>query len=241
MRRYGVAGCPLGHSLSAEYFRRKFASEGIDADYALYPVDDVSKVLRLGLDGFNVTIPYKKSIMPLLDGVSDEAAAIGAVNCVKRRGGGYFGFNTDAEGIARSLDSLRRDYTRALILGSGGASAAVQYVLRQRGIPFRVVSRHASKGDLTYDALTEHAVSECDLIVNTTPVGMYPDTDSCPQIPYDALTPRHTLFDVVYNPAVTRYMAEGAARGAAVLGGMTMFEAQAEASWRIWNGDSAQQ
>lgn len=241
MRRYGVAGCPLGHSLSAEYFRRKFAAEGIDADYALYPTDDIKDVLRIGLDGFNVTIPYKKSIIPLLDGVSDEAAAIGAVNCVKRCGGGYYGFNTDVEGIARTLDSLHRDFDSALILGSGGASAAVQYVLAKRGIPFRVVSRHAAKGDVTYDMLTEQAVAECALIVNTTPVGMYPDTDSCPAIAYEAIAPHHTLFDVVYNPAVTRFMSEGSARGAAVVGGMTMFCAQAEASWRIWTEDSAQQ
>lgn len=240
MRLFGLIGKPLGHSLSATFFNEKFAREGIDARYRPFELDCIEDIATLPaeIEGFNVTIPYKQTVIPYLDELSPEARAIGAVNCVVCRNGRRTGHNTDIIGIRESLDALFAGETAesALILGTGGASAAVQYVLAERDIPYLTVSRNPLRGNLTYDGLDAELIKESRLIINTTPAGMFPDTESAPQLPYDALDSRHLLFDLVYNPRLTRFLRSGREAGAAVADGMTMFTAQAEASWRIWNG-----
>ena len=182
MKHYGLIGRPLGHSASARYFTAKFEREAIDAEYSLYELPDIDAVdamLPADIEGFNVTIPYKREIIPLLDEVSPEAQAVGAVNCVKCHDGVRTGYNTDVVGIRHSLDRLlgSEESVKALVLGTGGASQAVQYVLAERGIEFLIVSRDATKGNITYDDLTPAIVAEYRLIINATPVGMYPHTD----------------------------------------------------------------
>jgi shikimate dehydrogenase len=237
MKHFALIGYPLGHSLSASYFGEKFAREGIAADYTPLAIESVEEVLPYceELEGFNVTIPHKQAIIPLLAAISDEAAEIGAVNCVKVTPDGLIGYNTDVEGIRKSLEGVELQGTKALILGTGGASKAVQYVLRKGGAEVKVVSRTQSAADLTYEDLSEEIIGEHLLIVNTTPLGMYPNIDSAPALPYSAISPKHTLFDCVYNPRQTRFLQLGAERGACTIDGMRMFIAQAEASWRIWS------
>lgn len=240
MKHYGLVGYPLGHSLSAAYFGEKFGHEGIDADYTLAAIASIEELPSVvdGWSGFNVTIPYKKAVVPFLAHVSAEATAVGAVNCVRReRDGSLSGFNTDIEGIRATLASfgdLRG--IKALVLGSGGAAAAVRYVLRERGVVFLTVSRTKERGDSVYADLTEECVAEHRLIINATPVGMYPAIDNAPALPYGAITARHILFDLIYNPAQTKFLALGAAQGARIFNGHEMFVRQAEASWRIWSG-----
>ncbi|MBQ2703467.1 MAG: shikimate dehydrogenase [Alistipes sp.] len=239
MKHYGLIGRPLGHSASARYFTAKFEREAIDAEYSLYELPDIGAVetmLPADIEGFNVTIPYKREIIPLLDEVSPEAQAVGAVNCVKCHDGVRTGYNTDVVGIRYSLDKLlgSEEGVKALVLGTGGASQAVQYVLAERGIEFLIVSRDATKGNITYDDLTPAIVAEYRLIINATPVGMYPHTDEAPALPYEALTGANLLFDTIYNPARTEFLARGERAGAQTINGEAMFEAQAEASWKIW-------
>ena len=239
MKHYGLIGRPLGHSASARYFTAKFEREAIDAEYSLYELPDIGAVetmLPADIEGFNVTIPYKREIIPLLDEVSPEAQAVGAVNCVKCHDGVRTGYNTDVVGIRHSLDRLlgSDEGMKALVLGTGGASQAVQYVLAERGIEFLIVSRDATKGNLTYDDLTPAIVAEYRLIINATPVGMYPHTNEAPALPYEALTGANLLFDTIYNPARTEFLARGERAGAQTINGEAMFEAQAEASWKIW-------
>lgn len=239
MRHFGLIGHPLGHSRSAELFNGRFRREGIDAEYTLYDLPDMDNVREAvkGLSGFNVTIPYKKSIIRYLDRLDTEAEAIGAVNCVKVCGDGTLcGYNTDAEGIRVALSgvgSLRGE--SALVLGSGGAAAAAVHVLAELGMEVRTVSRSRGRGDLTYSDLTEDIVGGCRLIVNATPVGMYPNVSERPDIPYSAITPQHVLFDLIYNPCMTEFLKAGAAMGAHTINGEEMFLRQAEASWRHWN------
>ncbi len=239
MKHYGLIGRPLGHSASARYFTSKFEREAIDAEYSLYELPDIGAVdamLPADIEGFNVTIPYKREIIPLLDEVSPEAQTVGAVNCVKCHDGVRTGYNTDVVGIRHSLDRLlgSEESVKALVLGTGGASQAVQYVLAERGIEFLIVSRDATKGNLTYDDLTPAIVAEYRLIINATPVGMYPHTNEAPALPYEALTGANLLFDTIYNPARTEFLARGERAGAQTINGEAMFEAQAEASWKIW-------
>jgi len=226
MRRFGLIGRPLGHSASAKYFTEKFRKEGLsDCEYALYELPSVEELPSLlaampELCGLNVTIPYKRSVMHLLDRIAPEAQAIGAVNCIRRlRNGTLEGHNTDIAGLRAALDRLQ----------------AVQYALAERGIPFALVSRDAAKGNYTYDNLPCEAVAESRLIVNASPVGTYPAVGEAPRIPYAYITPEHFLLDLVYNPPLTRFLDCGLRRGARVLNGETMFRGQAEASWRIWN------
>lgn len=245
MRRYGLIGRPLGHSASAAYFTEKFAREGIaDCAYALYELPHAGALTELleqvpDLCGLNVTIPYKRDMIPLLDSLTQEAAAVGAVNCIRRLPGGRLeGHNTDVTGLRAALDELLGAETaeHALILGTGGASQAVQYVLAERNIPFALVSRDPAKGNYTYDDLPCEVVEQSRLIVNASPVGTYPHADEAPRIPYGYVTPSHRLLDLVYNPPLTCFLDYGRQRGARILNGRTMFVAQAEASWRIWNG-----
>lgn len=243
MRRFGLIGRTLGHSASAAYFTEKFRTEIIsDCVYALYElseIDDLPALLARETDlcGLNVTIPYKQDVLPFLDSLSDEAAAIGAVNCIRRTGNRLEGFNTDVAGLRAALAELLdgESVDAALVLGTGGASLAVQYVLAEQGIPFELVSRDAARGNYTYDNLPCEVVAQSRLIINATPVGTYPDCDEAPRIPYAYVTPAHRLLDLVYNPSLTQFLAYGAQRGARVRNGQTMFVTQAEASWRIWN------
>lgn len=240
MKHYGLIGRPLGHSASARYFTAKFEREGVDAEYALYELPEIGALERLlpsDIEGFNVTIPYKREIMPLLDAISAEAQAVGAVNCVKCCAGRRTGYNTDVVGIRHTLNRVlgSEEGVKALVLGTGGASQAVQYVLAERGIEYLIVSRDLMRGNLTYEDLTPEIVAEYRLIINATPVGMYPHTEQAPALPYDALTGANILFDTIYNPVRTEFLARGESAGAQTINGEAMFEAQAEASWQIWN------
>lgn len=245
MKRFGLIGKKLGHSFSAKYFAEKFEREGLlECDYSLYELPEIECVkefmLTPDLVGFNVTIPYKQQIIPYLDALDAQAREVGAVNCVKiERDGRRVGYNTDVDGIRLSLDKLLGEETvgSALVLGTGGASQAVQYVLRERGIDYKVVSREKGKADLTYDDLTQEVMATHRLIINASPVGMYPACENCPDIPYAMLSGSHFLFDLVYNPLTTRFMELGAEQGAATLSGIDMLYAQAESAWRIWNRD----
>lgn len=243
MRRYGLIGHPLGHSASARYFNAKFEAEALDdCRYELYDLDRIEDLPRLlvstpDLRGFNVTIPYKEQILPYLDRLSPEAAQIGAVNCVRRTQGALIGYNTDVVGLRDALNLLLGNDrpSSALILGTGGASRAVRHVLTERGIAFKTVSRSAQRGDLTYAQLSEEVMASHTLIIQATPVGTWPHTDAAPDIPYEWLTPAHALLDLIYNPACTRFLAQGRVHGAKIQNGECMFRSQAEASWNIWN------
>ena len=245
MKRFGLIGKKLGHSFSAKYFAEKFEREGLlECDYSLYELPEIECVkefmLTPDLVGFNVTIPYKQQIIPYLDALDAQAREVGAVNCVKiERDGRRVGYNTDVDGIRLSLDKLlgEEKVSAALVLGTGGASQAVQYVLRERGVNYKVVSREKGKADLTYDDLTQDVMATHRLIINASPVGMYPACDNCPDIPYAMLSGSHYLFDLVYNPLTTRFVELGAEQGAATLSGIDMLYAQAESAWRIWNRD----
>ena len=239
MRHFGLIGRELGHSFSAKFFNAKFKSEEIDADYQLFEIESIIKLGELlgrnPLDGFNVTIPYKESIIPYLDDLSDVAREVGAVNCVEVRNGKLIGHNTDVTGIEASLHWLEADEgCKALVLGTGGASKAVQYVLRKRGVEFKVVSRDSNRGDVTYETLTAEIIAEHKLIINTTPVGMYPNVDEAPAIDFEAIGSDHRIFDLIYNPAQTELLRRAEECGAQTMGGMLMLQTQAIASWHIW-------
>lgn len=241
MKRFGLIGKPLSHSFSQRWFTELFAREGLAKHrYDLMPLESVEDFPRLlretpGLVGLNVTIPYKQSIIPYLDAMDPLAAAVGAVNTISIRNGKTTGYNTDVEGFRSSLiPLLNGKKPRALVLGTGGASRAVAFVLREMGIKFRMVSRSPERGDLTWDMLDPIVVKVCNLIVNTTPLGMYPDVNTAPLLPYGAIGKAHVLVDLVYNPEHTHFMELGKTNGATVVNGMRMLEAQAEAAWRIW-------
>ena len=237
MRHYGIIGYPLLHSFSAKYFNEKFAKEGIDAEYSLYPTKEESlklKVERLldSLDGFNVTLPYKQAVIPFLNRLDETAQAIGAVNVVHQR----VGYNTDCLGFMDSIRPILRDYDRkALVLGTGGASKAACYGLKKLGITPTLVSRTPKEGQLGYKDLTQDVMQAHTVIVNCTPLGMLPDVDSCPDIPYEMLSARHLLFDCVYNPDETLFLSNGKAQGATIRNGIEMLIGQAKAAWKIWN------
>lgn len=241
MRRYALIGRKLAHSFSKRYFTQKFDAEGIDAQYELIELEDVASIRDVVtsdscLCGLNVTIPYKQTIMPLLDEITEEAKCVGAVNCISVENGRLVGHNTDIEGIAATLDCLGVEHVQgALILGTGGASKAVGHVLRQRNIPYYTLSRDTQRGDFAYDNLPHEVIANNRLIINTTPLGMYPDIESAPAIDYSAIGSHHIIFDLVYNPEPTLFMRRCKERGAKVMGGSLMLAAQAEASWRIWN------
>lgn len=240
MRHFGLIGRKLGHSFSAKFFTAKFRSEEIDADYQLYELESIGLLPKLmadyHLDGFNVTIPYKESIIPYLDELTPEARDVGAVNCVVLRESSLIGHNTDITGIEASLHWLDLDDgCKALVLGTGGASKAVQYVLRKLGMEYMVVSRDKSRGDVTYDELSHEVIASHHLIINTTPLGMHPDIESAPEIAYTAITSEHRAFDLVYNPANTEFLRRAKEQGATTMGGIMMLQTQAIASWHFWN------
>lgn len=242
MRRFGLIGFPLSHSFSQQYFSDKFRKEQISGCvYENFPLRDISELqqvlaLHPDLAGLNVTIPYKEQVLPFLHHRHEVVQEIGACNCIRIDNGELTGFNTDVTGFENSLlQYLQPAHRRALVLGTGGAAKAIHYVLRKRGIEFLEVSRNPSSGrQISYNQVTPALVEEYTLIVNTTPVGMYPQVDQCPELPYEAMSPAHYLFDLVYNPAMTLFLQKGAAQGATVKNGMDMLVIQAEESWRIW-------
>lgn len=236
MRHFGIIGKPIEHSFSASYFTEKFKRESIDAEYSLYLCETLNEALVQieKLDGCNVTIPYKQAIIPYLRALDKRAEEIGAVNVVKEG----VGYNTDCIGFTESLKPLLLPYDKqALVLGNGGVAQAVCYALRQLGIIPTIVSRHPDKRILGYDQLTSAVMEEHTLIVNCTPLGMWPDTENKPAIPYDHITARHLLYDCIYNPEETQFLKEGQKRGARTINGMQMLHLQAEAAWKIWNNN----
>lgn len=234
MKRLGLIGHPLSHSFSKAYFTEKFEREGLECEYENYDIDDIALVRDVDLTGFNVTSPYKEAIIPYLDELDPIAAEVGAVNTVKvLPDGRLIGFNTDVIGFAETVFGAELQKT-ALILGTGGASKAVQYALRQLDIRYSIVSRSIGKGDYQYEELTPEIIQSHLLIVNATPVGMAPNINEAPNLPYDAITPQHTLIDLIYNPEETLFLRNGKERGATTINGLTMLHAQAEASWEIW-------
>ena len=245
MRVFGLIGFPLSHSFSPDYFAQKFSKEGIeDASYRLFPIENIDKINELlssenKICGLNVTIPYKQQVISYLDEVDETARVIGAVNtiCVSRTTSGIKlkGYNTDVIGISDSLQG-QEHHKRALILGNGGASKAVIYVLNQLKIQFTIVSRTPKANDqISYDQLTGKIIQENTLIINTTPLGMSPNTTDCPPIPYKAIGQNHFIFDLIYNPKETLFIKNAHQNGAQTINGILMLYSQAEASWQLWN------
>lgn len=246
MKKFGIIGYPLGHSFSPGYFNEKFENEHIDAHYDKYElpiITDLQGVLDYTpeLCGFNVTIPYKEKVMAYLDVISPEARAIGAVNVVKvthkDNGKPYLeGFNSDIIGFSRSIQPiLEKHHKKALILGTGGASKAVNYGLKQLGLETLFVSRTMRDNTIQYAQITPQLLEEYTVIVNCTPCGMAPHFEECPDIPYEALTSKHLLYDLIYNPDETLFLKKGKEQGAITKNGLEMLLLQAEAGWEIWN------
>jgi shikimate dehydrogenase len=246
MRLFGLIGYPLTHSFSKTYFAEKFKKEQIRncryENFELKTIDELPKMITQnpGLQGFNITIPYKESVLQFLDKNSELVLQTGACNCIKIIDGKLIGFNTDVIGFERSLLNKVQPYqTNALILGTGGASKAVEFVLKRNGIHFTKVSRQHSEHGLTYTELTPALIKENLLIINTSPVGMYPHTRELPELPYEGITAKHFLFDLIYNPEKTLFLKAGEEKGATIQNGYDMLIGQAEESWRIWNDPAA--
>ncbi len=242
MRQFGLIGFPLSHSFSKGFFAEKFSTENIlDAHYENYPIESIDLFKSLwennsNLNGLNVTIPYKKAVIPFLQNPSKVVEAIQACNCIRLYDGVLYGYNTDVIGFEQSLlPYLKPQHQKALIFGTGGAAAAVEWVLQKLGISYQFVSRTESKGGLTYESLDASIISAHTLLINTSPVGMYPNIEEAPALPYDAITDQHHLYDLVYNPAQTKFLALGASQGATTQNGLEMLHIQANASWEIWN------
>ena len=245
MKKYGLLGYPLGHSFSKNYFNQKFEAEKIDAEYLNFEIPDIKEIKSVikenpELNGLNVTIPYKQQVIPYLDDLDDDARQIGAVNVIKFSKGLFGkvklkGYNSDIIGFKQSIEPLLKDHHRkALILGTGGASKAVFHGLKQLGIAATFVSRQCKEHCITYEEITEKIMEQYHVIVNTTPLGMYPNVNACPNIPYELLTSDHLLYDLLYNPDETLFMQKGKERGAVVKNGLEMLLLQAFAAWEIW-------
>lgn len=247
MDKYGLIGFPLGHSFSISYFNEKFKSENIDAEYVNFEIPTIETLPEIlasnsELKGLNVTIPYKEKVISYLDDMSEEAREIGAVNVIRvtHKGGKTHlkGFNSDVIGFTRSIEPmLECIHKKALILGTGGASKAIDFGLRSLGLKTLFVSRsNEKKGAISYDAVTPDIIREYNVIVNCTPLGMYPNVNSCPKIPYEAMDSSTILYDLIYNPDETLFMRKGAEHGATTKNGVEMLLLQAFASWEFWNG-----
>jgi len=244
--KYGLIGYPLGHSFSIGYHNQRFADEGINAKYINFEISNIEQLIEVlsqnpDLKGLNVTIPYKEKVMEYLDYISPEARAIGAVNVIRVIHEGkkivLRGYNSDVIGFTQSIEPMLESYhKKALVLGTGGASKAVAYGLKSLGIEPVFVSRYERPGTIQYQNITPDVVKEYNVIVNCTPLGMFPKVDSCPDLPYEALDDRNILYDLIYNPDETLFMKKGAERGAAVKNGLEMLLLQAFASWEYWNG-----
>lgn len=239
MKRFGLIGKTLKHSFSQSFFTDFFRENKVDAVYENFELKDQSEIRRLlqeDLSGVSVTIPYKEEIIELLDELSPEAMAIGAVNCVAFKAGRTIGHNTDAYGFHQSIKPfLTNKHERAMILGTGGASKAIVYVLKQIGIDCIFISRNPEgENQFSYAEINEHMLRACKLIVNCTPVGMYPDNEACIDLPFQFLTPEHLVVDLIYNPAKTQLLRRSEAQGAQILNGETMLKQQALMAWKIW-------
>lgn len=242
MRQYGLIGFPLKHSFSQNYFHHKFLNEGItDAEFLNFSIAKISEVETIFdehpfLKGLAVTIPHKKAILEYIDEISDEVKWTGACNCVQITSGKKAGYNTDITGFETSFKkNLQPYHKKALILGTGGAAAAVEYVLRKNQIGYAFISRTPAKDMFTWDQIDEKLLDEFKVIINCTPLGTYPNTAEKPNMPYHFLTPRHYLFDLVYNPPQTQFLLEGEKHGCYVQNGYEMLVIQAEENWKIWN------
>lgn len=246
MDKYGLIGYPLGHSFSISYFNQKFQDENIDAVYENYEIpsiDALPEVLSSNpeLKGINVTIPYKEKVLPFLDSISPEARAIGAVNVIRVSHKGnktiLKGYNSDVIGFTKSIEPMleKKWHQKALILGTGGASKAIDYGLRNLGLETVFVSRYERPGTIQYQNITPEVVKEYNVIVNCTPLGMYPKTEVCPELPYEAMDNHTILYDLIYNPDETLFMKRGAEYGANVKNGLEMLLLQAFSSWEFWH------
>ena len=245
MRKFGLIGYPLSHSFSKKYFTEKFRREHIDdclyENFSLASIDALPGLLssQPELIGLNVTIPYKQQVIPFLHSSNDVVQRIAACNCIHIKNGQLFGFNTDVYGFEYSLQRhLKPHHTKALILGTGGASKAVEYVLQKHGISYKSVTRNPSfESDqyISYKEVTPTVIEAHTLIVNTTPLGMYPNVDECPDLPYRFLTSKHYLFDLVYNPELTQFLLHGQQHNCIIKNGFEMLIIQAEENWKIWN------
>ena len=246
MDKYGLIGYPLGHSFSINYFNQRFADEGVNAKYMNFEIptiDDLAEVLDSNpeLKGLNVTIPYKQKVMEYLDSISPEARAIGAVNVIRVTHVGneikLKGFNSDVIGFTQSIEPMLEDcHKKVLILGTGGASKAIDYGLKSLGLETVFVSRYRRPETICYEDVTPEVIKEYNVIVNCTPLGMFPKTEECPNLPYEAMDEHTILYDLIYNPDETLFMKKGAERGANVKNGLEMLLLQAFASWEFWNG-----
>ena len=250
MRQFGLIGYPLSHSFSQKFFTEKFLQENIvNAKYDNFPIPSIESFAGLwkenpNLEGLNVTIPYKKEVIPFLQHSSAVVQEIHACNCIRKFNNELYGYNTDVIGFEKSLlPFLKPHHTHALILGTGGAAAAVQWVLEKLKIQFQIVSRKGNaieannemKAYLSYDQLAASVIESHTLIINTSPLGMYPNTNEAPPIAYEGITAQHHLYDLVYNPIETLFMQKGLEKGATVQNGLAMLHIQAEESWAIWN------
>lgn len=246
MDKYGLIGYPLGHSFSIGYHNQRFADEGINAKYVNFEIPSIEQIIEVlsqnpDLKGLNVTIPYKEKVLEYLDYISPEARAIGAVNVIRviHEGSKIIlrGYNSDVIGFTQSIEPmLESHHKKALVLGTGGASKAVAYGLKSLGVEPVLVSRYERPDTIQYERITPDVVHEYNVIVNCTPVGMFPKTNACPPLPYDALDDRNILYDLIYNPDETLFMRQGARQGATVKNGLEMLLLQAFASWEYWNG-----
>ena len=247
MDKYGLIGYPLGHSFSISYFNQRFADEGINAKYENYEIASIDELTEIldstpELRGLNVTIPYKEKVIPFLDSISPEARAIGAVNVIRvtheKNKTILKGFNSDVIGFTQSIEPMidKKWHKKALILGTGGASKAICYGLKSLGIEPVFVSRYERPDTIQYEKVTPEVVKEYNVIVNCTPLGMYPNTDVCPKLPYEAMDNHTILYDLIYNPDQTLFMRKGAEYGAEVKNGLEMLLLQAFASWEFWHG-----
>jgi shikimate dehydrogenase len=247
VKRFGLFGFPLTHSFSQKYFSEKFLREKIlDCVYENFERKNAEDLIQLvsernDLIGLNVTIPHKENVLPFINVLEDEARDIGAVNCIRvfrsQNSFKLLGYNTDAYGFEQSITPfLLPHHQRALILGTGGASKAVAYTFRKLGVEYSLVSRNSSHGHFVYSDLTESTMKNFQIIINCTPFGMHPDVNSFPPIPYQYLSDKNLLFDLVYNPSETQFMKKGKVQGALVQNGLEMLKSQAEKSWEIWNG-----
>lgn len=242
MHEYGLIGFPLSHSFSQKYFTEKFLREKItDAlflNFSIPQIEDVQKIFteHTALKGLAITIPYKKSVIAYLDEADEVVAKIAACNCIKISSGYRKGYNTDVAGFEKSfVKQLKPHHKKALVLGTGGAAAAVQFVLQKLGIEYRIVSRNVSEQTIDYAHITTEILHEYPIIINCTPLGTYPAVTTCPLLPYHLLNSSNYLFDLVYNPPLTAFLQYGKEKGATIQNGYEMLVLQAEENWKIWN------
>lgn len=246
MKKYGLIGFPLGQSFSQKHFTNKFNKENIDAKYLNFELESIGEFPEIiedneDIKGLNVTIPYKEKVMPFVNELDKEAEEVGAINTIRvhEKDGKkcLTGYNTDVYGFEQSIKPfLKSHHTQALILGTGGASKAVKFVLNKLGIYFKMVSRDKKTNCFTYADITDEVILEYKLVINSTPLGMFPNIEDSPMLPYNSVTTQHLFYDLIYNPSETKFLAKAKANGATTINGQEMLIKQAEKAWEIWNG-----